>query len=583
MKRFLLPAVALLAGMSAFAEAPAYQWHKLIDSKSAQDLSNQLAMSSNGTFFTLSHFGSKAAGDNLSFDGSVVAEGAVSGTSADNRNLLLMKHDADGKCLWTVSTKNGYVDSADGAMAATADGGVVVSLKVRANDENGYHAPVLVDALKAEVDFPEWNTSCWIYNHVLVKIDAEGSIKWARSIVFDQTPAPKSTKENNVDGYSNGSVALDANGNIYIAGNYRSPMIVGGKDYSTHVLVPRSIAEYTGDSNTAGGLFLIKLDGEGNYVSHIKSTGDTTRDQITSLASDGFRIYFAGNLQGNEGQQLTVGDKTVTIANDLDGMLFGCLDTENMQVSYLKYIKAYGAEDGKHTTQVKNLCYIDGSLYILGAMKGGFGDEASSAAAISSTGKQLEGFAIKLNPADGKWEGAVCNELNIGAYLNGFKHDGKLYLFGYRMNKDTGSILDVYPADSWTREDRLSIVTGGGTPTAYDCAFDENSKAVYSLTRGNKAFAFTDGSESDAPQNWGMSLTKHIFNGTQSASSVVGASTVIRGEEGRIVVEASEPTDMHVVDVKGATVFSATVPAGSSSISLSSGIYIANNTKVVVK
>ena len=582
MKHILLPALALLASFSAFAATPAYQWHKLIDSKSAQDLSNQLAVSTNGNFYTFSHFGSKAEGDNISYDGNVVATGAVSTSTADNRNLLLIKHDAEGKSLWAVSSKNGYFDAGQGAVAPTADGGVVLLLKARANQDAELKAPVLVDAFNAEVDFPSWNTSCWIYNQIVVKVDADGSIKWARSIVLDQSPLPTSTKDN-TEGFSSNAVALDTKGNIYIAGNYISPMILTGANNSTNVLLPRSIAKYTDSSTTAGGLYLIKLDGEGNYLGHVKSSGETTRDQINSLEADGSTLYFAGNVQGTEGQQLTVGDKSISLANDLDGILLGALDTEAMTVSYLKYIKAYGAEDGKHTTQFKRLRLINGSLYLMGSMKGGFGPDGSSEASVASTGKQLEGFAIKCNPATGEWESAVCNQLNIGGYLNGFAHDGKLYLFAYRLNKDTGSVLDVYSEGSWEREDRLSLVKEGGAPTAYDCIFDTDSKAVYSLTRGNKAFQFADGTTSDAPQNWGMALTKYSFAATQSAAAVEAAKMEIRGEEGRVVVVAAEPTDVQVADAKGSILYSSRVAAGETSIALQSGIYLVNNAKVAVK
>lgn len=57
--------------------------------------------------------------------------------------------------------------------------------------------------------------------------------------------------------------------------------------------------------------------------------------------------------------------------SSFDDILIGEIDT-NLDVKWTKLITAFGASDSKHTTQTKNMDYINGSLYLSGMMKGGF-------------------------------------------------------------------------------------------------------------------------------------------------------------------------------------------------------------------
>jgi len=163
----------------------------------------------------------------LSYNGEVIAYGAV--TSTEGRNLLVIKHDNDGKKVWAVYSKNGYFDAGTGSVIATPDGGVVVLAKPRASQQTDkYVEPQLVDATGAEIDFPEFPTLNWTYNTVLIKISSEGAVQWVRQFAMDELPIAGTDKAT-TDAVTPYGLTVDTTGNIYIAGNFRAPMVFTGE------------------------------------------------------------------------------------------------------------------------------------------------------------------------------------------------------------------------------------------------------------------------------------------------------------------------------------------------------------------
>jgi hypothetical protein len=593
MRKFLLFASAISLAFSSFADAPVFQWGKLIDSPQAQDLSAKVVLTTDGSPVTLSQFGSKNSTDYIKFDDQEIATGAATTSNSENLNLLVIKHNAsDGSLKWVVSSKNGdFAVSSAANMCATSDGGVLVLVNGRSTEADALAAPVLVDNSGAEVNFYDWNTSVRVYNQVLIRINEEGNIAWARNIAMDQLPVPNASAtgatDHTVNGVTPSALAVDADGNIYIGGNYRAPMILTGDKNATYVLTARNIENYTGDTQSAaGGLYVIRLDKDGNYVNHLRATGALTRDQASLFCIDGSTLYIAGNVSGNVGDKLTMGEKSISMESTLDGFFVAGVTTDLKTVNSLTYIKPFANSSSTHTTKLRDLQLIGDNLYVVGGGTGGYGAAGSSAAAVQSTGKPEEGWFIALNPTNGSWVGAANNDISIGAYLNIFPYNNKIYVYGYRLNKETGAFLDEYEAGKFERSNRYTVAKGGGAPTAYSAAFDATSTSIYTLVRGNAAFTYGDDSTSAAPTSWGGLLATYKFNTSSSAISVAQSDESVmtaKGVEGNIVISATDDTNVVIVNAAGQTLASQQVKAGETNFPCSAGVYLVNNVKVVVK
>ncbi len=596
MKKTLLAIFALVSSVSVMADAPVFQWGKLIDSPKQQDMTSDVVVTADGNPVSFSHFGSVTAEDGIEFDGEKIAAGAVTNSASENRNLLIIKHNAaTGERMWNIYSKEGYVDVASyGSLLATADGGLVALLKVRSSQVTPYVSPVIVDATGAEIEFPEWNTSVWIYNQVLLKIAADGHIEWARSVAMDQLPVPYassgSSAEATTDGVNPYALAEDAEGNIYIGGNYRASMILTGDRNATYVLTPRNLGTYNGDvQQVAGGLYLIRLDSEGNYVNHIRAEGSLARDQICKIAINGDKLYFIGNVRGDNEDKLTLGGKTITMENSLDAFMLGCVSLDLKTVDYLTYYKSFAAKGGTSVScKLRALDFHGSSLYILGGGQGGYAMAGENAARVTSQGKLEEGWMIAVDPADGSWKYAVNNDTNIGAYLGSFEYNGNIYVYGYRLNAQTGCFIDEYPAGSAERAGRYGLVLGGGAPTGYGMAFDPKTTRAYFCARGNNVFKFgSDAAETAKPESWCGILSCFIMDPSLSGVRGVYADgesgeLKVASAEGRLIFTASRPEHIVVSGLNGINIIDTEIAEGVTVFPLPAGVYIAAGVKIAV-
>lgn len=595
MKKTLLLSLILGVSAVAYADAPIYQWSKLIDSPKQQDMTSDVVVLADGSPVSFSHFGSVTAEDGIEFDGMPIATGAATNGSSDNRNLLIIKHDAaTGARIWNIYSKEGYVDvSSEGSVMASADGGLVVLLNARSAQVTPYTSPVIVDATGAEIEFPEWNTSEWVYNQVLVKIDGTGRVEWAKSIAQDQLPVPYATSGNSVSVTTNGvspyALAEDAEGNIYIGGNYRSSMVLTAALNATYVFTPRNLEHYNGDSQiVAGGLYLIRLDKDGNYLGHLRASGTLTRDQINKITVSGFKLYFCGNVKGDKDDVLTIGSQSITIENSYDGILVGAASTDLKSVDFLTYIKPH-LVSGKtsNTTKIRGLDMYGTSLYIYGGGQGGYSPAGEDVARVASTAGMEQGWIIRLDTADGSWQGAVNNATQVGAYLGSYEYKGSLYFYGYALNAATGCFVDEYTAGNISaRAARHNVVLGGGAPTGRGMAFDVNSTRVYFCARGNNAFKVgADGVETDKPASWGGLLCGFVMDpslvGINAVTEDFGQLSVVGGN-GTITVTTDTETPFVVTDLKGINIITTRVQEGTTEFQLPAGIYIAAGQKVAV-
>jgi hypothetical protein len=585
MKKFLLSTLAVSSILLANAATPAFKWAYAIDSKYANDQVGAIVTTSDNKVVTYSHLASQNEGDELTYNGATL--GSPLATSTESRNLVVIKHNTDGTKAWAVYSKQGYFDAGTGSVVPTNDGGVLVYAKPRGSQvTGGYEQPQLVDATGAEIDFPDFPTLNWTYNSVLFKISSEGAVQWVREFATDELPIADTGKPT-TDAITPAAVTVDGDGNIYVAGNFRAATLFTGEKNSKYIIQPRNVTS----STTSGGLYLVKLNKDGDWAGQVSVSGTAVRDQITSLVYADNTVYFCGTVQGAKDNVVTVGDKSITLENELDGIIYGSVSTTDLAVNYLGYVKAFGSTDGKHTTQIKALRLIDGNLYILGSLKGGFGPAGASEASTSSASTTLDAYLIKLSAADGSWAGAHANTnkvgttTKVGVYFDLFKNGDKLYAFGYALDATLGVFVDELGSDLSVAE-KQSLILGGGTPTtAAGVAFDSKTGNIVASARGTKQFTFTGTENTYTPIDgkYGCVLASFNLNGDAGVSNVAASTAAqYRADKNSVIVTTSSDLEVNIYNTLGVQVASQTVAPGTTHIALPAGIYVVNNTKLIV-
>lgn len=523
MKEQLLTIALFCTTLAAGASAPQLSWHKMIDSpRNAGDIMKCITVTNDGNVISLGNFGSLTDADNISFDGQVIATGAATNGTSENLNLLAIKHSAaDGSRIWSISSKKGDFSSMGVlAMTGTPDGGVAMLIDMRSSNVTPFESPVIVDASGAEIDFPDWNTSCWMICQVLLKLSVDGNLQWVKPIIADQLPVPNASSGASVNVTTRSAfpyaLAVDNDGNFYIGGNFRTPMIFTGAGNATYILQPRNLDSYNGDTQvSAGALYLVKLDSEGNYLTHLRasSADGITAEYINNIDIDGENIYFSGTICGKANSSLTIGKGTATVtltkSSDQNGVMIGCLKaskgTDTLTPVYLTCVNSVPVS-GSPQIQNRGFFFADGSLYLTGLFKGGIAANESEESSIQSAGTPLEGFCLRFDAATGKLEAGYANKISIGGYVNGGIFNGKLYLAGYRLNGQTGAFIDVLDPSTLELKSTTTIAKAGGAPTLSAAFVDVKNNRLYSLTRGNAAFTLTDDSQTGKESGYGWAI-----------------------------------------------------------------------------
>lgn len=84
----------------------------------------------------------------------------------------------------------------------------------------------------------------------------------------------------------------------------------------------------------------------------------------------------------------------------------------------------------------------------------------------------------------------------------------------------------------------------------------------------------------------GNLFCSHLIDPDAAAITTVQTDSKIlqvRGEKGTVEITADNRAEITITDTKGAIVARRSIEAGATSISLSPGIYIVNDTKVAVR
>ena len=346
-----------------------------------------------------------------------------------NPNLGLHKIDKDGNLLLSVYSDRGYFDKGNSGVAATADGGVILAMRLRLADgvaEADGKKVMLRLHTSADVsysydiespDIPVDSKYGNIYVGMVVKLDKDGKVQWHKQLTVDFEPVMVNGKEKKCsDMIEIKGVEAGSDGNYYVAGKFKRQMTIEGCET---VYTPRNIPADWNYSDAAGDLFLAKFDKDGNHkwTLHNQEGSFIGHEGITDIQSDEEAIYLTGYLEGcdTEVQKTIFGGKTVEVPNDRSNMFYlklNYLDNADATDATLKveYVNVFkGVKDAANKQRMKPMGIWTGKdeIVMTGSFSGIVYDpEGNEVLAAPSTA--LKSYVITADKATGAFKAATC-------------------------------------------------------------------------------------------------------------------------------------------------------------------------------
>ncbi len=548
MRKTLL-AASLLFGVCAAsaAEAPVYAWSNLFDGyTTAGDQSQDIAIATDGSVYWHNVGGSTEATRDITYAGEVLFQGAPynAGTSYSS-NLCILKTAADGTLLWDLHSTTADFASGAGGVATTADGGVVFTAKLRHTDGMLDEAIELVDGTGASHLYA-WNVDKRYYRLMVGRLDASGALQWVKFIDPSTDPTPAATTDFISDGADLTAPVVDGNGNIFVAGSFRTPMTISGPDGEV-ILTPGNVSEWDGKtSNAAGSMYVVKYSAAGSYMASLQDEGEATQSKILGLFADGDRLYIQGTVTGGE-TRMKIAGMEFTPEGTFTPVV-ACVDADFNG----KWVNALKGEtvDGKYGYQNTAINVVGGTLWLCGMFNGEISDPADASHLFASqTGKVREGFLLRLNAANGRWIKGVNSRDSYGdagvagtgltGYLAAIQnpdHSDKVYVYGYVMNNTVGVFLRTYDADELTSNpnEAWQLASNLGTPSAIACAYEgsEEQPRLYFTARGNKAFTLGDVT-TEVTSGWAVLMACYDLPADDFSTGVDSIVTPADSEDGQ--------------------------------------------------
>ncbi|MFH1005081.1 MAG: hypothetical protein V1781_06265, partial [Bacteroidota bacterium] len=169
------------------SSAQSYLWAKSAGG-SSDDIALSVSTDANGNILVAGYF-----------DSPTIIFGSTTLTNAGDYDMFLAKYDASGNVLWAKSAGGSDWDRAS-SVSTDANGNILVA--------GSFQSPTIIFGSTTLTKAGSDNYA----DMFLAKYDASGNVLWAKS-------AGGSSDDIAL------SVSTDANGNILVAGNFRSPTI----------------------------------------------------------------------------------------------------------------------------------------------------------------------------------------------------------------------------------------------------------------------------------------------------------------------------------------------------------------------
>ncbi len=584
----LLAAAAMTSAMQA-QQAPTALWGNLLKGEK-NNIGLAVGRAADGNLFYLNSIGSTETSQETLLNDQVVATGSVYSGTSYNNGVSLIKTDAKGNLLMNAWTVAGEVASNQGGVIPTSDGGATVVVKMRHSQNYGTTPINFLNAAQESFSF-DWTLdapeTARYYKVLVLHFSAQGLVEWSRVINVDNSPQPNATTAANQaqtsDGMDVNSVVSDSEGNIFLGGRLRKEATFALADGTTQVLSPRNTANWDGDTQkSVGDLYIVKLDPQGYYLSHIMMEGDVaTNEVISSMTIDkqGY-LYVQGTVQGtSETSNISFGGNEMQ-AGAIAGLFAARLGTD-LSVDWARIIASDYSGSVFQKTQIN---MNDGVMWITGKMRANLVDGDNTLAGSSLT---RDGFLLGLDANNGTWLAATVNGKNqSGLYgvLDSNEDQENIYVFGNTLSaptflqKRSKATLEVVEQwDLQTASDDINPIM-----ISQDTLFTTARISRDNTLLGNDELTFTATTQARAVLMAAFKLPVQLVTAVDDVLAPK-AQVEVKALTGALQVTASQPTQVSVYNLTGAVV--ATVAAGpaATTVSLPAGLYIAAGQKLIVR
>ncbi|MBQ3990808.1 MAG: T9SS type A sorting domain-containing protein, partial [Bacteroidales bacterium] len=384
-----------------------------------------------------------------------------------------------------------------------------------------------------------------VYQPVFVKVDADGNISSAVRATVDWNPVdnPASNYTWGIsDGFSLYGAAQDANGNFFVTGNLRRTMHIGENEILAH-----NVADWDGGSGFAGSAFVLKLNSDLTYNSHIVTGGSSVGETAKQMKYKDGKLYIAGYLKGSNAV-VSLGDSQVT-PDDKYSFWTARVNASDLSVDYLSLVQ--GAQVNNKNFMQLNALEIapdNSSFFVAGGIQGGFKIGQDT---VSAQGTMYAGFVFRCNSATGVADkGFVKQTSGISNSFGLAVNADSVFVYGYNWATTPKSLY----FDSFNRnlETSTSHILGEstGSITANSCAVKGDSLLIAARVQANKAldFAFAETETSyTSTYSWQGVVAKYTFPGYEFTAAPAPQTYTITlnvGENGTVTTNPETLTDL---------------------------------------
>lgn len=506
----------------------------------------------------------------------ITLNGAAKGSGANfDNNLFFFKLKNDKSIDWTVYSNDGVVNPT--SITSCSDGGVILVGNIRAIVGGTTTSATIIDSENNQIIFSNLPTSI---NGFILKLDANGNTVWHKEIT--------STEGTN----DILSVETDDDNNIYVVGNFSKNVTLPGSSLITATSTQSS--------------YIAKLNGSTGDQIWIKTTsGGMKKEDFSKLTFDGTSLYVAGTLTNNTTPATTtIGGISLEPSNYPD-IFYAKLDKDG-NFSYAKLI-SHTSTSITGNTFVRSMEESNGVLYIGGAFKGEFIFGESSI--ISST--NLNGYLITLdaNTGDNKWQRTVSST-TLNDVSSVLLKDNKLVTYGYFYNKTGSATDDIH----FGNDIKLNTGTTNASGDLFVAIYDLNgiikkadvlvqgpsieTSIAGATSIGNDFYFFASfnstslsllATDNTLSTNGGYDflLTKYSINGESSIENISsGDNFTLYVSNNTLIINNDQPQAIYIYNIAGQLISEQFIDSGTTSISLSKGIYIVKSktktTKVIL-
>lgn len=440
MKRIILAAIILAMSLNAFpGKAQEYEWVRTDGQNGdiqSREMSKGCARDNDGNLYVIATFGSVNGGSTIIGNNTLTSKG--------RSDVILIKYDANGNCIWVRQGGSVNYDYIYG-LELDAQNNIVISGRFGVTAGGGPNVPMVFGSTILN-GFGK--SDCFI-----VKFSSNGDLIWGKSF--------GGTGEDQLN-----SMSSDSNGNLFFCGSYPESIYFG-----TIML-----------TNTTGyhRSYVAKMSSSGNFE-WIKNTAGTNTVLGIDLKFKNNFIVLAGKFYGT----LTAGSLQVHSSGESDGYIIKYDQNGNEQ-----WIKRYGGTGYDEAYRVD--IASTGDIFIAGSFDftldfgnnitvtavGGtntflckLDQNGSCSWAINGEVISPQGFSGGLYPSD------VLVDSNGDSYLLGYFEGGIVYA-GDTLHRSPAGECDSYLIKFSRSGKKIyikQILSGGVSNASYTFALNLTS------------------------------------------------------------------------------------------------------------